>query len=85
MALGRRRTRFGNERKSTIEITPELDVAILDLQKKYRLTKRPKPTMRDLIMEGVALLLVREGLPAMLIPSEPIGSTVIEMPRKTGA
>ena len=85
MAVGRRRTRIGNERKSTIEITPELDVAILDLQKKYRQSKRRKPTMRDLLVEGVGLLLQREGLPAMLVSSEQLGSTLIQMTRKTGA
>jgi hypothetical protein len=85
MTLGRRRTRVGTERKSTIEITPDLDGAILDLQKRYRQTNRRKPSMRDLIVEGVSLLLEREGLPAMPTAGEINGSAVIQMPRKTGA
>lgn len=40
--------------------------------------------MRDLLIEGVAALLEREGLPAMPKIDSP-ETSVIEMPKKTGA
>jgi hypothetical protein len=85
MARGRRKTRTGAETQSTFEKTPELDIAILDLQKRFLQTGRAKPAMRDLLMEGIRLLLEREGLPAMAEPIAPTASAVIEMPKKTGA
>lgn len=85
MSRGRRRTRTGTETPSTFEKTPALDIAILDLQKRYIATGRRKPSMRDLLIEGISLLLEREQLPAMPVEALPSRSTVIPMPKKTGA
>lgn len=81
---GRRKTRTGDETRSTFDKPPEVEVAILDLQKHYLKTGRGKPSMRDLIVEGIGLLLQRERLPAMPQPQLPV-TTVIEMPKKAGA
>lgn len=83
MGRGRKKTRTGAETQSTFEKTPELDIAILDLQKRYLQTGRAKPTMRDLLMEGIALLLTREGLPAMATRTASTMPAIIEMPKKT--
>ena len=85
MPPGRKKTRTGNEAASTFEKTPECDIALLDLQRKYLETGRSKPSMRELLMEGIALLLQREGLPAMREPVTEGISTILEMPRKPGA
>lgn len=85
MPRGRRKTRTGDEAASTFEKTPAFDIAILDLQKKYLQTGRTKPAMRGLLMEGIALLLKREGLPAMPEPLVEGISTILEMPKKSGA
>jgi hypothetical protein len=84
MGRGRRKTRTGQETRSTFDKSPEVDVAILDLQKHYMKTGRGKPTMRDLLNEGLSLLLGREGLPAIVEPELAQTSTVIEMPKKAG-
>lgn len=84
MTRGRKRTRTGSEAPSTFEKTPAFEVAILEIQKKYLLTGRSKPSMRELLMEGIALLLVREGLPAMPEPQPEVVATVLEMPKKSG-
>jgi hypothetical protein len=84
MPRGRRKTRTGDETQSTFEKTPALDIAILDLQKHYLKTARGKPTMRDLLGEGIRLLLEREGLPAMVEPKQ-AAATVLQMSKKTGA
>ena len=85
MPRGRKRTRTGAETQSTFEKTPPLEIAILDLQKRYIETGRPKPAMRDLLIEGIGLLLDREGLPAMQRPVAATVSTIIEIPKKSGA
>ena len=85
MVRGRRRIRNGNEATSTFEKTPEFVVAVLDLQKKYVQTDRSKPAMRDLLMEGISLLLEREGLPGMTQPMKTEFSPILEMPKKSGA
>ena len=85
MPRGRRKTRTGDEAVSTFEKMPAFDIAILDLQKKYLQTGRTKPAMRELLMEGVALLLEREGLPAMPESRVREISAILEMPRKSGA
>lgn len=85
MTRGRKKKRTGGETRSTFDKTPELEVAILDLQKRYIKTGRGKPTMLALITEGIAMLLEREGLPAMPKPDQTSKSGVIEMPQKTGA
>jgi hypothetical protein len=85
MPRGRKRTRTGNETQSTFEKTPALDIALLDLQREYVKTGRSKPTMRDLLTEGISLLLEREQLPAMPEPKPAPKSSVIEISKKTGA
>lgn len=82
---GRRKTRTGREIRSTFDKPPEVDLAILDLQRKYLETGRIKPSMRDLLIEGIATLLQREGLPSMPVPKPVSTPTVIEMLKKTGA
>lgn len=85
MQRGRKRTRSGDETQSTFEKTPALDIAILDLQRRYLQTGRGKPTMRDLLVEGITLVLEREGLPAMPEAKPPTAPTVISIPKKVGA
>lgn len=85
MERGRRKTRTGEETRSTFDKPPEVDLAILQLQQHYLETKRGKPSMRDLLIEGIALLLEREGLPRMIAADQPAESSIIEMPKKTGA
>lgn len=85
MPRGRRRTRTGNETQSTFEKTPALDIAFLDLQRQYIETGRGKPTMRDLLTQGISLLLEREGLPAIPEPKTVSKPSVIEISKKTGA
>jgi hypothetical protein len=85
MALGRRRTRTGDETRSTFDKSPEVDMAILEIQRRYLQTGRAKPSMRDLLMEGIAALLQREGLPAMQEGKRLPAVGVIQMPHKTGA
>jgi hypothetical protein len=84
MGRGRRKTRTGHETRSTFDKSPEIDLAIVDLQRHYMKTGRGKPSMRDLLNEGLSLLLVREGLPQMIEPEMTPASTVIEMPKKAG-
>jgi hypothetical protein len=84
MQRGRRRSRTGEETQSTFEKTPALDIALLDLQRRYLTTGRGKPTMRDLLMEGIVALLQREGLPAMAQPKQTV-TTIIDISKKTGA
>ena len=84
MARGRRQTRTGAETRSTFDKSPEVDVALLDLQRRYLQTGRGKPSMKDLIIEGIGLLLEREGLSAIPQPRPPV-TAVIEMPKKAGA
>jgi len=81
MGRGRRKTRTGNETQSTFEKTPAIEIAILDLQLHYLKTNRPKPAMRDLLIEGISLLLAREGLSAMPQPKS-TATTVIEISNK---
>ena len=71
MARGRRKTRTGKQTPSTFEKSPELEIAILNLQLHYLKTGRARPSMRDLLTEGIERLLEREGLPSMprTIPS----------------
>jgi len=83
MGRGRRRTRTGNEIQSTFEKTPALEIAILELQRRYLETGRGKPSMRDLLVEGLELLLEKERLPALQEPKQ-AAATVIAMP-KAGA
>jgi hypothetical protein len=83
MGRGRRRTRTGNEIQSTFEKTPALEIAILELQRRYLETGRGKPSMRDLLVEGLELLLEKERLPALQEPKQ-APATVIAMP-KAGA
>jgi len=85
MPRGRKRTRTGNETRSTFDKPPEVDLALLDLQRQYVKTGRGKPSMRDLLIEGIAVLLEREGLPAMPAPETKPTTGVIEMPKKAGA
>ena len=85
MARGRKRTRTGDETRSTFDKPPEVDLALLDLQRRYLGTGRGKPSMRDLLIEGISLLLEREGLPAIPEPSGSAAAAVIQMPKKTGA
>ncbi len=85
MPRGRRKTRIGDETQSSFEKTPALDIAILNLQLRYLKTSRRKPTMRELLMEGISMLLEREGLPAMPEPKPTSAPIVIEIPRKSGA
>jgi hypothetical protein len=85
MARGRKKTRTGDETQSTFEKTPELELAILDLQRRYLQSGRSKPTMRELLTEGIALLLEKEDLPAMPEPRTNDVSVIIQMPKKTGA
>ena len=85
MERGRRKTRSGNETRSTFDKSPEVDVAILDLQKRYVLTGRSKPSMRDLLIEGITMLLEREGLPAMPRPRAAPVRSVVQIPKKAGA
>lgn len=84
MPRGRRRTRAGNERSTSFEVTPEIDIAFLDLQKHYMQTQRGKPSRRDLLIEGMSLLLEREKLTALPEPLAPAMKAVIEMPKKLG-
>jgi hypothetical protein len=85
MGRGRRRTRTGEETQSTFEKTPALDIAILDLQRRYLETGRGKPTMRDLLIEGITILLEREALPRMSEPRPATAPTVIKIPKRSGA
>ena len=85
MPRGRRRTRAGNERNTSFEVTPEIDMAFLDLQKRYLQTQRGKRSRRDLLVEGLSLLLEREELPALPELLAPAANAVIEMPKKSGA
>jgi hypothetical protein len=85
MARGRKRTRTGEETQSTFEKTRALDIALLDLQRRYLQTGRGKPAMRDLLTEGITLLLKREGLPTITEPQASTPSAVLEMPKKAGA
>jgi hypothetical protein len=85
MPRGRKRTRTGNETQSTFEKTPALDIALLDLQRQYVKTGRGKPTMRDLLTEGISLLLEREKLAAIPEPKPISKPSVIEISKKTGA
>lgn len=82
---GRRKTRTGAETRSTFDKPPEVELAILWLQQHYLKNGRGKPSMRDLLIEGVAALLEREGLPAMPKADPLPAASVIEMPKKTGA
>jgi hypothetical protein len=82
---GRRRSRTGAETRSTFDKSPEVDLAILALQQEYLKTGRAKPSMRDLLIEGIGVLLERERLPAMPQPVKLEATSVIEMPKKTGA
>jgi hypothetical protein len=41
--------------------------------------------MRDLLTEGISLLLQREGLPALPLQQVPHTAGVIEISKKTGA
>jgi hypothetical protein len=85
MGRGRRRSRTGDETRSTFDKSPEVEIAILALQQQYLKTGRGKPSMRTLLDEGIAALLEREGLPAMPATKQTPVTTVIEMPKKTGA
>jgi hypothetical protein len=82
---GRRKTRTGAETRSTFDKPPEVDLAILSLQQHYLKNGRGKPSMRNLLIEGVAALLEREGLPGMPKAAPESAASVIEMPKKTGA
>jgi len=84
MARGRRKSRTGGETRSTFDKSPEIEMAILALQQQYLKTGRRKPSMRDLLIEGIATLLEREGLPAMP-EADRSAASVIAMPKKTGA
>ena len=84
MGRGRKKTRTGDETQSTFEKTPALEIAFLDLQKRYLQTGRSKPAMRELLTEGIALLLQREGLAAMPESKANTASTLLEMPKKAG-
>lgn len=85
MPRGRKRTRAGNERTSSFEVTPEIDMAFLDLQKRYLQTQRGRRSKRDLLIEGLSLLLEREKLQALPVPITFTAKAVIEMPKKSGA
>jgi len=82
---GRRKTRTGAETRSTFDKPPEVDLAILSLQQHYIRLGRGKPSMRDLLIEGVVALLEREGLPGMPKNEPAAAPTVISMPKKAGA
>lgn len=84
MARGPRKFRTGNETTSTFEKTPAVDLAILDLQRHYVTTGRAKPSMRDLLVEGLSMLLVREQLPAMP-EQQQAAAPVIQINKKTTA
>jgi hypothetical protein len=84
MTRGRKRTRSGNERSTSFEVTPEIDIAFLDLQKHYMQTQRGRPSKRELLIEGLSLLLEREKLPALPEPLALEMKPVIEMPKKMG-
>ena len=85
MGRGRRKTRSGDETRSTFDKSPEVDIAILELQGHYLRTGRGKPSMRDLLIEGISSILKREGLPAMPEIDRSPNTSVIAMPKKTGA
>jgi hypothetical protein len=85
MGRGRRKTRTGDETRSTFDKPPEVEIAILELQQHYLKTGREKPSMRDLLIEGIALILGREGLSAMPEAVRSPATSVIEMRKKTGA
>ena len=85
MGRGRRKTRTGDETRSTFDKPPEVDIAILQLQQQYLKTGREKPSMRDLLIQGIAILLEREGLPTMPEADRPPTISIFEMPKKTGA
>jgi hypothetical protein len=82
---GRRKTRTGGETRSTFDKSPEVELAILSLQQHYLKSGRGKPSMRDLLIEGLAVLLERENLPWMSKADDTSAAGVIEMPKKTGA
>ena len=82
MARGRRKTRTGKETRSTFDKSPELEIALLDLQRRYVLTGRRRPSMRDLLMDGIVLLLEKEGLPSLVKPDRSPASTVVELSKK---
>jgi hypothetical protein len=85
MGRGRRKTRTGDEIRSTFDKPPEVDIAILELQQHYLKTGRGKPSMRDLLIDGIAALLERERLQAMPELDRTPATSVIEMSKKTGA
>src|SRR5258706_3158838 len=53
MGRGRRKTRTGDETRSTFDKTPEIDIALLQLQQHYLKNGRGKPSMRDLLIDGI--------------------------------
>ncbi len=65
MPRGRRKTRTGDETRSTFDKSRDLDIAIARLQTRYLESDRHKPTMRELLMRGINLVLKEEGLTLM--------------------
>jgi hypothetical protein len=78
---GRRQIRTGKETRSTFDKSPEIEIALMDLQKHYVRTGRPKPSMRDLLVSGIAGLLEKEGLDPMESERPPIASVVELTPK----
>jgi|HubBroStandDraft_5_1064220.scaffolds.fasta_scaffold27443_3 hypothetical protein len=81
---GRPRTRLSDERKTSISLDKDLRLAIRRLQLRREENDRPA-TMRDLLREGITLLLAKEGLAAMADLQQVVSGVVVEMPRKNGA
>ena len=82
---GRKQKRTGYETRSTFDKSPELEISLLDLQRHYIKTRGNKPTMRDLLIEGISTLLEREGLPAIQVAHPVLSPSVISIATKAGA
>jgi hypothetical protein len=68
MAGGRPRTRDNQERITSVALDRETEKAIMRIQL-HRLDQvGRKPTLRDLVTEGIALLLKEAGLEPMAEP-----------------
>lgn len=86
VAKGRRRFRDRGLTRSTFDKGPAVDLAIIELQRRYVQTGRRKPSMRELLTEGLSALLEREGLPQILAgpPPQAAGLTggLVSMPAR---
>ncbi len=59
--MGRRRRIAAGAKPTTISLTPAQKVAIRKLQAKRMSAGQPEPLLNDVVLEGIELLLEKEG------------------------